>query len=109
MNFELLDEYLTDVTIVTYMKFADGDEPNEEELLNILKYGRNKTIHSEDHPEFAKLRNQLEAEGYIKTCRQSWNGDHALKTFTLNGKIFNKGDRFPCGAAIRSFLKYAVR
>jgi hypothetical protein len=105
-SFTLDEEYICDVSVVTYMKFQNGDEPNEEELLNVLKYGRNRSISNKDHDEFTKLRDQLEAEGYIKTQRNCWNGDSVIKPFMFNGKKFKKGERFVCGAAMKSHLKY---
>jgi hypothetical protein len=64
------------------------------------------SISSEDHPEFAKLREQLGTEGYIEIQRNSWNGDRAIKPFTLNGVMFDTGDRFLCAAAIKYDLTH---
>jgi hypothetical protein len=105
-SFTLDEEYICDVSVVTYMKFENGDEPNAKELLNILKYGRDRCITSKDHDEFTKLRDQLEQEGYIKTQRNCWNGDTVLKPFLFNDKKFVKGERFVCGSAMQGHLKY---
>ena len=81
---------------------TDGRVPTAEEMLLILQgKGQCSMIGSDDHPKFATLRNQLEAEGYIKTCRQSWNGDRVLKPFALNGIKFEVNDKFSSGAAMR--------
>ena len=61
---------------------------------------------SKDHPEFAKLREQLGREGFIRITRSSWNGDMVTKPFTLNGKKFKKNTRFPCGAAMKLHMIY---
>ena len=60
-----------------------------------------------DHPGFTRLRNHLEARGYIKTERNSCNGDVVLNVFRLNGKWFEKGDRFPCAVAIK--IEFALK
>ena len=58
-----------------------------------------------DHPSFTRLRNHLEAEGFIETCRQSRNGDRALKEFYLNGAKFSAGDRFYSACAMKWHLE----
>ena len=74
----------------------------DEQLLVVLRGNdRCSSTHSEDHPEFARLRDRLEAEGYIRTCRQSWNGDTVLKTFILNRVEFTPGERFRSACAIK--------
>jgi hypothetical protein len=62
---------------------------------------------SADHPEFAKLRNRLEKDGYIRAERNWVNGDVVLKGFRLNGMTFSKGEQFPCAAALQTQM--AVR
>jgi hypothetical protein len=98
MKFTIDPEHLCSVTIHTdYMK----DRPEDEQLIAKLKGHKFCSTHSEDHPEFAKLRNQLEDEGYIETQSSWWNGDRVLKDFSLNGAIFKKGEKFCSGAAIK--------
>lgn len=104
MDFTIDEQYLTSITIReewnTYT--SDGRVPTAEELLLILKgKGHCSMTSSSDHPEFAKLRDQLEAEGYIKTCRNSWNGDRVIHPFRLNGKKFEVDEQFSCASAIR--------
>lgn len=77
------------------------DKLTHEELIKILRgKDRCSSTWSEDHPEFAKLRNLLEEQGFIHTSRNSWNGDYVQKPFTLNGHEFKKGEKFPCGSAM---------
>jgi hypothetical protein len=97
------EEYLTSITVhKDYMK----DRPEDEQLIAKLKGHKFCSTHSEDHPEFDKVRRELEAEGYLNVVRNSWNGDTVLKPFVFNGAKFKKGERFPCGAAIKGHLKY---
>ena len=53
-----------------------------------------------DHPEFTKMRNRLEKQGYIQIEHGWVNGDRALKPFSLNGVKFKKHDNFPCASAL---------
>lgn len=115
-EFFIDEAYLTDVTIRkewnTYTK--DGREPTADELLKVLAgEGKCSITSHEDHPEFARLRNELESLGYIHTCRNSWNGDMVLKSFKLNGYIARKNHRFVCATAmgghfnlLRKYPKY---
>ena len=82
--------------------------PEDEQLIARLKGYEFSSTRTEDHPEFAKLRDRLETEGYIRTSRNSWNGDYALTDFSVNGAIFRKGDKFCCGAAIKRDIDYKV-
>ena len=107
MKFEINDQYLTSVTVhKKWSMYQNRKELTEDELVKVLK-GEDicSSIGSDDHDEFKRLRNQLEEEGYIKTERGWWNGDSVLKDFTLNGAKFKKGEQFPSGAAIRSYVK----
>lgn len=83
-------------------------ESDEDFLIRKLKscHATSYSIRTEDHPEFAKLRDNLESLGYIKTDRNSWNGDVVLKTFMLNNVKFKTHNRFPCAAAISYNLKH---
>lgn len=110
-NFELDDEYITDVHIYKEWSMYDGKETlTNEELLKVLQ-GKDKCSSSShiDHPEFTKLRNQLEELGYIKTQRNWWNGDRVLKSFKLNGWTFRKNHKFPCAAALNNSIKCAKK
>lgn len=98
MKFTIDPEHLTSITIHTdHMK----SRPEDEQLIARLKGQSFTSIHSEDHPEFAKLREQLGSDGYIKIQRSWWNGDEVVKPFQLNAKKFRKGDQFPSGSAIK--------
>ena len=57
-----------------------------------------------DHPEFTKMRNRLEKQGYIQIERRWWNGDRVIKPFSLNGFKFKKHDKFPCASAMDIWL-----
>jgi hypothetical protein len=112
MDFTIDPEYLTSVTIHeewnTYTK--NGREPTVEELILILQgKGKCGTTSSEDHPEFAKLREQLGELGYIRIERGWWNGDRVLKPFRLNGRKFKEGDQFSCGAAMGNHLRVRAK
>ena len=97
MDFTIDEQYLISVN-VTREYFASKDEIDR--TVERLKDITWKTIGSEDHPEFTKLRNELENLGYIATVRNCWNGDRVLKTFRLNGFKFKKNDRFCCASAM---------
>jgi hypothetical protein len=64
------------------------------------------SISSDDHPEFAKLREQLGIAGYIKIQRNSWNGDSVVKPFYLNDKLFEEHETFFCAGAMKYQLKH---
>lgn len=102
-EFTIPIDYCTSVTTRKEWNIytKNGREPTADELLLIVQgQGNCSMTGSDDHPEFAKLRNQLEDDGYIQTDRTSWNGDHVLKPFKLNGAQFNVNEQFPCAAAI---------
>ena len=103
MDFTIDPAYLCSVTIhEEWNQYTrDGRVPTAEEVLLILQgKGNCGSTHSEDHPEFTKLREQLGAEGYIYIERNWWNGDQVLKPFTLNGVKFKVGAQFSCGGAL---------
>ena len=107
MNFTIDPAHLTSVTIReewnTYTR--NGRVPTAEEVLLILQgKGKCSVTSSEDHPEFARLREQLGAEGYISIERGWWTGDRVLKPFRLNGRKFKVGAQFSCGAAMGNHL-----
>lgn len=109
MYFTIDEEYITDVSVRTEHDFIkDRSNPTHEDLIKILKgWDKSYSISNKDHDEFTKLRNQLEAEGYIKTVRNSWNGDTVLKPFYLNGWRFKKNHKFPCAAALSNSINSA--
>ena len=107
MDFTLDPSYMCSITIHEewneYTK--NGRVPTDEELVLILQgKGKCSTTSSEDHPEFARLREQLGELGYIHIQRGQWNGDRVLKPFKLNGRKFKEDDRFSCGAAMGTHL-----
>jgi hypothetical protein len=107
VDFTIDPEYLTSVTIRdewnTYTR--NGRVPTAEELILIIQgKGECSTTSSEDHPEFARLREQLGELGYIKIQRGWWNGDEVLKPFRLNGRKFKVGAQFSCGSAMGNHL-----
>lgn len=107
MNFFLEEEFITSVTIKTvYNKFEGRTELTEDELIEALTYKPSYSICSQDHPEFAKLRNKLEDAGFIETERLWHNGDRVLKEFVLNDYPFAVGDKFCSAAAMGFKLKY---
>lgn len=108
-QFTIDEQYICDVTVRTeHDLIKDRDNLSGDDLIKILK-GHDKmvSVSSKDHEEFAKLRNQLEEQGYIKCERGWWNGDRVSKTFYLNGWKFYKGHRFPCAAALKVSISCA--
>lgn len=65
-----------------------------------------KTMSSTDHPSFSKLRTYLSKSNYIQMNTSVINGDIVLNEFFLNGKLFEIGEQFPCGTAMKLHLKY---
>ena len=101
--------YLTDVTIVKEgNSYTDrGRIPTPEEMLELLKgKGAWRMVGHEDHPEFARLRNQLEELGYISIERGWINGDRVIKAFKLNGLIFSRGEKFCCAVAMGCDVRF---
>lgn len=109
-NFEIPDEFISNVNVVTETDLIkDRNNPTNEELIKMLKGWDKIVSHSnKDHDEFTKLRNQLEELGYIETERAWWNGDRVLKPFKLNGWTFRKNHKFPCAAAMRCSIDCAI-
>jgi hypothetical protein len=111
MNFEIDPEYVTEVTVTqTYYRHADKESLTNEELIEVIKNPVSSSTYStEDHPEFARLRDQLEAQGYIR-CERNWsNGDRVVKPFSLNSVAFESGEQFCCAAAMKFHLERAQR
>jgi hypothetical protein len=101
-NFEIDKQYICGQSVHEYVDcLSNRENPTADDLILILKGEdrRRVSTSSRDHPQFAELRNNLEAQGYIKTVRNSWNGDMVVKSFKLNGRLFKKGQSFLCGAA----------
>ena len=103
MDFTIDPAYLTSVTICdewnTYTR--NGRVPTAEELILIIQgKGECSTTSSADHPEFAKLREELGLLRYIHIQRSWWNGDSVLKPFTLNGRKFKVGAQFSSAGAM---------
>ena len=111
MNFELDPEYITDVTIRQEWNIhANKDTVTAEDLVEVLKgRGSCSSTHSEDHPEFARLRDRLGELGYISIQQGWWNGDRVLKSFTLNGVAFEPGEQFCSAAPMKFHLERAQR
>lgn len=109
MNFTIDEQYITDVTVrVEYDYLTDRNNPTPEDLVKILSgYDKAFTTSNKDHDEFTKLRDTLEAQGYIKTERNYWNGDTVLKSFYLNGWLFKRNHKFPCAAALKNSITCA--
>lgn len=110
-NFVVDPTALCDVTIRTEWGMYDHkDTLTGDELVKVLT-GKDRcySISSDDHPVFKELRNELEEFGYIATQRSWWNGDRVLQSFKLNGANFNKGEQFPCGAAIKYTVESKLR
>lgn len=108
-EFYIDEAYLTDVTIVKEgNRYTDnGREPTPEETLELLKgKGTWRITGHEDHPKFAKLREELGRLGYIDIERGWINGDTVRKSFKLNGYIARKGRRFTCAVAMGSHFNF---
>jgi hypothetical protein len=108
-EFTIPEEYITEVVVRTEHDFIkDRKNPTYEDLIKILRgYDIGVSISNEDHDEFAKLRDQLESEGYIECQRGWWNGDRVLKPFKLNEWKFKKNHKFPCAAAMKASIECA--
>jgi hypothetical protein len=112
-KFDLDTAYLTDVTVrQSWGMYAHKklEELETDEVIKILKgLDQCSSTSTVDHPEFAKLRDQLEQDSYIETQRGWWNGDRVLKPFVFNGVEFRAGDQFCCASAMSGHLKFAKK
>lgn len=110
-HFTIDHSYLTNITIYKeWNSYKNKTDPSEEDLIKVLQgKGKCSTTYSEDHPEFSKLRNQLESEGYITTIRNYVNGDRVVEEFYLNNVKFRKGEQFPCAPAMRHHIEYKIK
>jgi hypothetical protein len=101
-RFTIDPEFLCSITTTTeYWHLENQENPTAQDMIRLLKRTHKTVVTgSHDHPEFAKLRDQLEQSGYIKTERSWCNGDQVLKQFWLNGVAFKKNQQFGCAAAL---------
>lgn len=107
-QFTIDENFITNVIARSdYSLLNDPANPTEEDFIKILKGQGCVMLENKDHEEFAKLRNQLEELGYIKTMRTMWNGDVVLKSFKLNNWIFKKGRKFPSASALKCVITWA--
>jgi hypothetical protein len=104
-----LDESL-DWNVTTHKEWNSyliKDVVTDEDLVEVIKgKGQCSITGDDDGPEFKALRNQLEADGYIRCERMWWNGDRVLRAFKLNGVTFRKHDQFSCGSAMKHHLTF---
>jgi len=56
---------------------------------------------------FNHLRDELEENGYIECNRRLINCDEVIKSFKVNGYLFEVGDHFVCASALRILLENA--
>lgn len=108
MKFEIDETSLEQVTVKKeWSMFDKTKELTHEQLIKVIK-GEDKVgmTSSEDHPDFAALRELLGDQGYIHIQRGWWNGDEVTKEFYLNGKRFREGDKFPSAGAMKYHLKH---
>ena len=103
MEFQIDDAYLSSINICKEWSIFDHipkSQLTHDQLIYILK-GKDRctSVITDDHPEFSKFRDQLEADGYI-IKGPKWNSDRVLKSFSVNGYRFDKGERFLCAAAL---------
>jgi hypothetical protein len=112
-EFEIDPAYFSEVIDRREWGAYDHIPPEEltaEQVMKILRgLDRCSSTGSRDHPEFAALRDRLEAEGFIECQRQLWNGDRVLRPFRLNGARFKRGEQFACGVAIRWDVEYKLK
>lgn len=83
--------------------------PEARALFKIFEHSQDSKLEGDvhsiiDHPEFTKMRNRLEKQGYIQIEHGWVNGDRALKPFSLNGFKFKKHEQFPCASAMDIWL-----
>jgi len=103
MHFYIDEQYLTSIYVRTDHPIQKRkNESKASFLVRKLKESGPPaySIGTADHPEFAKLREELGAQGYIHIQRGWWNGDSVLKPFWLNGRYFKLHEQFSCGAAM---------
>ena len=103
-QFKLKREHITSVSHTEHIVLEVP--PAARALFKIFNHKLEGYAHSIiiDHPEFTKMRNRLEKQGYIQIEHGWINGDRALKPFSLNGFKFKKHDKFPCASAMDIWL-----
>ena len=103
-QFKLKREHITSVSHTEHIVLEVP--PEARALFKIFNHKLEGYAHSSliDHPEFTKMRNRLEKQGYIQIEHGWVNGDRALKPFSLNGFKFKKHDKFPCASAMDIWL-----
>ena len=103
-QFKLKREHITSVSHTEHIVLEVPEEARA--LFKIFNHKLEGYAHSSliDHPEFTKMRNRLEKQGYIQIEHGWINGDRALKPFSLNGFKFKKHDKFPCASAMNIWL-----
>ena len=103
-QFKLKREHITSVSHTEHIVLEVPEEARA--LFKIFNHKLEGYAHSSliDHPEFTKMRNRLEKQGYIQIEHGWINGDRALKPFSLNGFKFKKHDKFPCASAMDIWL-----
>ena len=103
-QFKLKREHITSVSHTEHIVLEVPEEARA--LFKIFNHKLEGYAHSIiiDHPEFTKMRNRLEKQGYIQIEHGWINGDRALKPFSLNGFKFKKHDKFPCASAMDIWL-----
>ena len=103
-QFKLKREHITSVSHTEHIVLVVPEEARA--LFKIFDLTLEGVAHSIiiDHPEFTKMRNRLEKQGYIQIEHGWINGDRALKPFSLNGFKFKKHDKFPCASAMDIWL-----
>ena len=103
-QFKLKREHITSVSHTEHIVLEVP--PEARALFKIFNHTLEGFAHSIiiDHPEFTKMRNRLEKQGYIQIEHGWVNGDRALKPFSLNGFKFKKHDKFPCASAMDIWL-----
>ena len=103
-QFKLKREHITSVSHTEHIVLEVPEEARA--LFSTFNHKLEGYAHSSliDHPEFTKMRNRLEKQGYIQIEHGWINGDKALKPFSLNGFKFKKHDKFPCASAMDIWL-----
>ena len=111
-QFKLKREHITSVSHTQRMVLETPTldvPPEARALFKIFDHFQNSRLEGEaysiiDHPEFTKMRNRLEKQGYIQINHDSINGDRVVKPFSLNRFKFKKHDTFPCASAMDIWL-----
>lgn len=102
-QFKLKREHITSVSHTERMVLEVP--PEARALFKIFDHKLEGDAHSIiDHPEFTKMRNRLEKQGYIQIEHGWINGDRVVKPFSLNGFKFKKHEQFPCASAMDIWL-----